>query len=104
MSKIAVRVFATLVVACIAAFSTPFTFTTGDPDGQIATGARIPQPGVLGIESADDFFLTGPTLIQSATFTGLYTGSSPLSVSNVNVAFYHVFPVDSDTTRTPKSG
>ena len=33
------------------------TFSTGNPDGLVATASRIPQPGILGIESADDFAL-----------------------------------------------
>ena len=78
----------------------PFFFSTGNPDGLIGTASRIPQPGVLGIESADDFVLTVPTRIQQATFFGLITGG-PLSIIDVNVDLYHVFPVDSDTGRIP---
>jgi hypothetical protein len=78
----------------------PFFFSTGDPDGLIGTASRIPQTGVLGIESADDFLLTAPTRIQHATFIGLITGGS-LSIVDLNVDLYHVFPADSDTVRTP---
>jgi hypothetical protein len=54
-------------------------------------------------ESADDFALTTPTVIRHATFTGLLTGgATPRDVSNVDVEIYRVFPLDSDTTRTPK--
>jgi len=55
------------------------------------------------IEAADDFVTTAQqTLITSATFTGLITGGVPLSsIGEVNIDLYHVFPVDSDTTRTP---
>lgn len=90
----------TVFAYCAAMSAAPFTFSTGNPDGLIATGARLPQPGILGIETGDDFILTAPTIIQSATFTGLYTGSAPFSVGDVNVDLYHVFPTDSDTART----
>lgn len=86
-------------LACAPIFASPFVFSTGNPDGLVATGARIPQPGVLGIESADDFLLSIGTILNSATFTGLITGSG--SVVDVNVDLYHVFPVDSDAARTP---
>jgi len=82
-------------------FADSFTFSTGDPNGLVATASRLPQLGILGIESADDFVLSLPTLIQHATFTGLITGTAPLSVDDVNIDLYHVFPLDSDTTRTP---
>jgi hypothetical protein len=78
----------------------PFSFSTGNPDGLAATASRIPQVGVLGIESADDFILAHPTTLQHATFTGLVTGGA-LSVVDVNVDLYHVFPADSDTIRVP---
>jgi hypothetical protein len=71
-----------------------FFFSTGNPDGLMATAARAPNSQ---IESADDFVTTGPTtLITSATFTGLITGGVPLSnITEVNIDLYHVFPVDS---------
>jgi len=77
----------------------PFFFSTGDPDGKIATASRPDSPAGIEIESADDFILKAPTtFINSATFTGLVpTGSS---VSQVVVEVYRVFPKDSDTVRT----
>jgi hypothetical protein len=71
-----------------------FFFSTGNPDGLMATAARAPNSQ---IESADDFVTTAPTtLITSATFTGLITGGVPLSnITEVNIDLYHVFPVDS---------
>ena len=41
-----------------AALAAPFFFSTGDPDGKIATASRPGGPGVLEIESADDFILS----------------------------------------------
>jgi hypothetical protein len=77
-----------------------FTFSTGNPDGKIATLARPATPGKLQTETADDFILTQTTLLNQATFTGLLPLGAPLSsVINVEVEFYHVFPGDSDTNR-----
>ena len=47
-----------------------FFFSTGDPDGRIATATRPSSPGKIEVESADDFVLTSHTSLTSATFTG----------------------------------
>jgi hypothetical protein len=70
----------------------PF-FSTGDPDGRMATASR-PVAGGTEIESADDFVLGSTTRITGATFTGLITGIAP-TVGEVVVEFYRVFPKDS---------
>jgi hypothetical protein len=76
-----------------------FFFSTGDPDGKMATASRPASAGKIEIEAADDFALTGATQINSLTFTGLVpTGSN---VNRVNVEIYRVFPKDSDTVRLP---
>jgi hypothetical protein len=80
-----------------------FGFSTGVPDGQIAT---ISEPASartnhVEYESADDFALNTETKINAATFTGLLTGgATPKDVSNVVVEIYRVFPNDSDVGRT----
>ncbi len=97
----------TMVVALLAllpaaAWATPFEFSTGAPNGLIATGSRPDSPGKVEIESADDFRLANPTLINHATFTGLITGgATTANVGQVVVEIYRVFPKDSDTGRTP---
>jgi hypothetical protein len=74
----------------------PFTFTTGDPDGKIATLSRQASTGKLETETADDFVTTAPVSITSATFTGLLVGgATPANVKNVEIELYHVFPIDS---------
>jgi PEP-CTERM motif len=74
-----------------------FFFSTGDPDGKIATATR-PDTAGFEIESADDFVLTHATSITDATFTGLLpSGASPVDVV---VEIYRVFPKDSDVGRT----
>jgi hypothetical protein len=85
------------VLGCLcalpAAADTPF-FSTGNPDGKIATASRPASAGKFEIESADDFVLTHSTSITSATFTGLLTGTNP-TVGEVRVEIYRVFPADS---------
>jgi len=79
-----------------------FSFTTGSPDGRIGTLSRPASAGMVQTETADDFILSECVLINQATFTGLLPMGTPLaSITRVEVEFYHVFPVDSDTTRTP---
>jgi hypothetical protein len=74
----------------------PFFFSTGDPNGLIATLSRTASPGKLETETADDFITTAPTVITSATFTGLLIGgATPANVLDVEIELYHVFPIDS---------
>ena len=83
-----------------AAADTPFFFSTGIPDGNMATATR-PGVGAFEIELADDFVLTKSTSITSATFTGLLPlGASAADVKDVVVEIYQVFPKDSDVGRT----
>ena len=85
-----------LLAVAVPANASSFNFSTGDPDGKMATASRT-GPG-FEIESGDDFALLAQTLIKNATFTGLVpTGAS---VSNVTVEIYRVFPNDSDVGRT----
>jgi hypothetical protein len=82
-----------------------FVFSTGSPDGRIAT---ISEPSNahnshVEFESADDFVLNTETVIQHASFTGLLTGGATLAdVRNVIVEIYRVFPNDSNLSRTPQ--
>ena len=87
-------------ILCLATPATadPFFFSTGNPDGKIATASRPAAGGAFEIESADDFALTGTTALSGATFTGLIPSTS--SVSDVVVEIYRVFPQDSDVSRT----
>lgn len=81
-----------------------FFFSTGIPDGLMATATRPgPDSGAnQETESADDFVLGTHTFINSATVTGLLPAGVNLSdVSQVVVEIYRVFPNDSDTNRTP---
>ena len=93
--KLAILVAALGLVTPAAATEQPFFFSTGDPDGKIATLSRTASPGKLETETADDFVTTHETEITSATFTGLIVGgATPANVSDVEIELYHVFPVD----------
>jgi len=84
-------------------FATPFFFSTGSPDGKIATASRPSSVGKIEIETGDDFLLGGGSLttLNSGTFTGLLpVGTAPGDISEVRVEIYRVFPNDSDTNRT----
>jgi hypothetical protein len=74
-----------------------YFFSTGDPDGKIATLSRTASAGKLETETADDFVTTASqTMITSATFTGLLVGGATTAdVKNVEIELYHVFPIDS---------
>lgn len=73
------------------------------PNNQMAVASR-PDTGAFEIEAADDFVLGTASTITSASFVGLMvpgaTGGS-FTVSDVVIEIYRVFPLDSDTTRTP---
>src|SRR6266478_1006813 len=94
--------FTVLVLTASRASAESFTFSTGDPDGLIGTLSRPASAGMVQTETADDFALTECVLITQATFTGLLPSGAPLSsITDVEVEIYHVFPVDSDQSRTP---
>jgi hypothetical protein len=73
-------------------------FSTGSPDGKIATLSRPAGAAGLETETADDFILGQPAVVSSATFIGLLpTGALVTSIADVEIELYHVFPVDSTT-------
>ena len=97
---------ATLMLACAAivvptAQADQFSFTTGSPDGLV--GALSRPSGAQGVETetADDFVLTQPTVLNGATVHGLITGTSISGITRVEMETYHIFNLDSDTVRTP---
>src|SRR5215831_2926481 len=97
---IAALTFAAVAMPLSAAADT-FVFSTGNPDGLMATAVRPDSPGKFEIEAGDDFVLMQQTLITGASFTGLIpSGASTSNISNVVVEIYRVFPADSDVNRT----
>lgn len=93
------------LLACFVALpaaAVPFFFSTGNPNGLMATASRPASAGKLETESADDFVLGSTTQITGASFTGLLPTGLPLSgISRVVVEIYRVFPLDSTN---PPSG
>ncbi len=87
-----------LLLAGVAATAAPF-FSTGDLDGKMATASRPASAGKIEIEAADDFILGTSAVINSATFTGLITGTGS-TIGKVDVEIYRVFPNDSNVGRT----
>src|SRR5215831_18471276 len=97
---IAALAFAAVVMPLSAA-AIPFVFSTGNPDGLMASATRPESLGKFEIETGDDFVLTQQTLITGAAFTGLIpSGASTSAISDVVVEIYRVFPADSNVGRT----
>ena len=73
-----------------------YTFSTGNPDGKIATASRPATTGKIEIETADDFLLANPLSLTGGAFTGLLTGGATTAdITGVDVEIYRVFPKDS---------
>ncbi|QMW23863.1 PEPxxWA-CTERM sorting domain-containing protein [Sandaracinobacteroides saxicola] len=95
-----------LVVAAAAAAAVPaqaanqLLFSSGGPDGRMAS-ASGPAPGdARETETADDFVLGRASRIAGGQFTGLVPLGGA-SVQQVEIEFYRVFPGDS---ANPPSG
>jgi hypothetical protein len=79
-----------------------FSFSTGSPDGKLGALSRPAGSQGLETETADDFVLTQATVVSGATIHGLIpTGTAISSVAGVELEIYRIFPLDSDTVRTP---
>ncbi len=95
-------ILSALLLVAPQASATVFSFSTGDPDGKIATLSRPPSPGNIQTETADDFILTDTTLINQATFTGLVpSGAALSSVSDVEIEMYHIVLVEKQVRSVP---
>ncbi len=70
------------------AWAEHFFFSTGNPDGRLGALSRRPSPET--------------TVISQAVITGLIVPNTMAldSISQVEVELYHVFPLDSDLSRT----
>jgi hypothetical protein len=80
------------------AWADRFSFSTGSPDGKLGALSRPASQG-LETETADDFVLTQATVVSGATIHGLIPAVS--GIAKVEVEIYHIFPLDSNTVRTP---
>lgn len=73
------------------------------PNNLMAVATRPGSSGVFEIEAGDDFVLGSQTVINTASFVGLLvpgTSGTP-SITSVVAEMYRVFPLDSNTSRTP---
>ena len=87
--------------SCVAAAQADqFSFSTGSPDGKLGALSRPSGSQGVETETADDFVLTQPTVVNGATVHGLVTGAAISNITRLEVEIYHVFPLDSDTSRT----
>jgi hypothetical protein len=102
-NQISLTLLGLAFVACFgaAARADQFSFSTGSPDGKLGALSRPAGSQGVETETADDFVLTQPTVVSGATVHGLITGSAVSNITRVEVEIYHVFPLDSDTSRTP---
>ena len=87
------------VVFGFSAIASTLLFSTGSPDGKIATLSRPASGNLIETETADDFLLNQTSRIISATFVGMVPVG--FNVSDVEIELYHVFPTDSTN---PPSG
>src|SRR2546422_2741498 len=62
-NKTAVGTLALLLLVS-QALAASFSFSTGDPDGKVATLSRPPSPGKIQTETADDFVATQAVVIS----------------------------------------
>ncbi len=84
------------LLTAMPAAATLYFFTTGSPDGLMATASRAASNGTIEIEWADDFILNAATAITAATFAGLLRGgASTADIGQVHVEIYRIFPKDS---------
>src|SRR5215831_3229823 len=105
-SRMLPRSAAATIVSLVMLLGTPAfadIYNNLTPNNLMATAIRPDSPGAFEIETGDDFFLGTGAKITTAKFVGLSvpgTGGMP-TISQVVVEIYRVFPLDSNTTRTP---
>jgi hypothetical protein len=91
-----------VVILAGSAFGSPIVYNNLTPNNLMAVATRPDSPGVFEIEAGDDFFLGSQTSITSATFVGLLVpGVGGGTISEIVAEMYRVFPLDSNTARTP---
>jgi hypothetical protein len=105
--RVGLTALALALAVCFAipAWADSFSFSTGSPDGKLGALSRPAGSQGLETETADDFVLTQPTVISTATMHGLLipAGTPASSLTRVEVEIYHVFqlfPKDSNLDRT----
>ncbi len=76
------RALTVIVVVAILAWvgpvgATPFFFSSGNPDGLMATGSRPSSAGKIEIETGDDFVVGGGTQAHQRHLPGAAAGRLP---------------------------
>jgi hypothetical protein len=102
-TRISATVLALVFAVCSAAAAQDnhFSFSTGSPDGKLGALSRPAGSQGLETETADDFALTEATVVSGATIHGLIPADTSVSrITRVEVEIYHIFPLDSDSSRT----
>jgi len=95
-------VAAVSILSAAPAWADPFSFSTGNATSSMAVASRPDGGGKTEREAADDFVLAQSTTLTGASFTGLLvsTTGGPVSLGEIAVEIYRVFPNDSDAGRT----
>lgn len=93
---------AVCILSAAPACADPFSFSTGLVTGQMAVASRPDAGGNTEREAADDFLLAQLTTLTGATFTGLLVNptGAPLSLGEIAIEIYRIFPNDSNVGRT----
>ena len=77
------------------AMAANFDFSTGVPDGAVATLSATATSQHRDTETADDFVLPTATRLSGGSFTGLLPSDLRLSaVKAISIQFYHIFPAN----------
>ena len=93
--------YATMLAALAGSVTFPaaaadFNFSSGSPDGLIATASGPSSGQLLETETADDFRVPDVTRLSGGAFTGLLpTGLSLAGATAVKIEFYRIFPDNS---------
>ena len=91
-----------LVCFLISSASAATIYNNLTPNNMIGVASRPDLPGTFEIEAADDFFLSGQTIITSASFVGLIVGGTGTpTITDIVAEMYRIFPLDSNTVRMP---
>jgi hypothetical protein len=102
MPRGSVSIFATSLFVLIGGPLTGATiYNNLTPNDLIGVATRTGSGGAFEIEAGDDFSLLSTTQITGASFTGLLAPGAISDISQIVLEIYRVFPLDSDTTRTP---
>jgi len=90
------------ILSAAPAWADPFSFGTGNVTNGMAVASRPDAGGKSEREAADDFLLAQSTTLTGASFTGLLVNATggALSLGEIAVEIYRVFPNDSDVGRT----